>query len=112
MFVVERTCCGWLTCASDFFLDKPTSRKIFFTHSLELCAHLGFYIRDLSSRGTAYRFSFFNKTELPNSYCLSLCQEVYFCQYFSRMFLDWQSDWPELRNYFADIVSSRVENGG
>ena len=43
-----------------FSLDNPTVSKIFFIHILELCAHLGFYIRDLSSRGTAYRFSFFS----------------------------------------------------
>ena len=34
--------------------------KYFLIYSLELWAHLGFYIRDISSRGTTYRFSFFS----------------------------------------------------
>ena len=38
--------------------------KYFFIHNLELRAHLGFYIRDLSSRGTAYRFSFFQQERI------------------------------------------------
>jgi len=44
-----------------FFLTTPPLVKYFFIHNLELRAHLGFYIRDLSSRGTAYRFSFFQQ---------------------------------------------------
>jgi hypothetical protein len=33
-------------------------------NNLEHGAHLGFYIRDFSSRGITYRFSFFNKNKL------------------------------------------------
>jgi len=44
-----------------FFLTTLPLVKYFLINILELRAHLGFYIRDLSSRGTAYRFSFFQQ---------------------------------------------------
>ena len=49
-----------------FFLTTLPLVKYFLINILELRAHLGFYIRDISSRGTAYRFSVFNNNELPN----------------------------------------------
>jgi hypothetical protein len=47
-----------------FFLTSLPLVKYFLIHSLGLCARLGFYIREISSRGTTYRFSFYQQQDV------------------------------------------------
>jgi hypothetical protein len=46
-----------------FFLTSLPLVKYFLIHSLGLWARLGFYIREISSRGTTYRFSFYQQQD-------------------------------------------------
>ena len=94
-----------------FFLDKPTPGKIFLSTSWSFL-RTWFSRPRISSRGTAYRFSFINKSELPNFLLFITLSTSLVVPVFFMHGLDWQSNWPDLSNHFVNLSSSWVEKGG